>query len=196
MAIDKGTVRGVIREHAIFDSEAHPIARATLSQHKSHNSHLIPGHVKLEFPEMDSEISLTFKGIETNPHLPDALWRIPDRNMQVVDLGDFIRSRTMMQRTSPFPVQGGSSGQPRAILQQPALEAPVQSAFGPNDTFFDGSPSGNSPFEQSAEREISEPEWDTPISYSRSADENGSFEQPPSTKPAARERKRSRFWPF
>ncbi|WP_145944108.1 LolA family protein [Fuerstiella marisgermanici] len=176
------TLRGVVREHVIFDSESHTIARATLSQHQLHNGHFLPGRVKLEFPATDSEITLTFKNIDTNPHLPDELWRIPARNMQVVDLGDVIRSRSRSQLSRPgqFSPVDQPFGPPKAALQPPEFGSPVQSAFGDGGSMYDGSPSAGSGAAASEfdGREIAEPNWDTPISFRRTADENGSFEAP------------------
>ncbi len=192
------SVRGVIREHAVFDSEGRAIARAELSEHKSYGGHLIPGKVKLVFPEMDSEISLAFKRIETNPHLPDELWQIPDRNMQVVDLGDVIRSRMVPQGRGSAAEQGSPFSLPRANLQPPVFDPPPKTAFGEKDTAFDGvSPNANG--EQASEfgnNKIAEPEWATPISTSRTADDDASFQRPAPPRQEPRAPKERRLFPW
>jgi len=76
------TIRGVTHEHAVYDSEANLLVRARLSRHQSCNCYLIPSLVRLQFPQMESEITLTFEDIETNPHLPEELWRLPENSMR------------------------------------------------------------------------------------------------------------------
>lgn len=179
-------VRGVIREHAVYDSEAHPIVRAQLSHHKSYNGHRIPGSVKLEFPQMDSEISLTFKTIETNPHLSEELWKLPDRNMQVVDLGNMIRNRMATQQPGSPRTADQKSRSQQARLQPPDFDTPIQSAFSPSTTVIDGTPN--------ADQTIREPEWDAPVSHSRTVTPpRPVFDQPP-TQSGTRRRSFWQFW--
>lgn len=83
----------VVREHLIADSEANTLVQAILSDHDWHEGQLIPGCVRLDFPQMKTEIRLTFRDIETNPSLPDSLWYLPDSDVQVVDVGEIIRHK-------------------------------------------------------------------------------------------------------
>ncbi len=183
------TVRGYIREHAVYDSEAHPIVRAQLSEHKQHNGHRIPTKVKLEFPQMDSEISLTFRTIETNPHLSDELWKLPERNMQVVDLGKVVRQKLMAEGH-------GRSGDDRtfqppvARLKAPQFDEPPRTAFDADAraNSFDGAPFN--PPETTAPT-VAEPEWDLPSSGS--GIKQIGYPEKEVTKPKSGWR---RFWPF
>lgn len=151
------TVHGVVREHGVYDSEGRTIMQAKISRHRSFDGHQIPTHVKLSFPQVDAEMSLTFRGIETNPHLPDDLWKIPDKNMQVRDIGRFARE--YVQR------HGGASGSrppsqsPRVRLEQPQFDPPTRSAFRSED---------ESVFPIRSES-IEEPVWDQPASRTRQA---------------------------
>ena len=154
------TIRGVIREHALYDSEANPLVRAQLSQHQSYNGKLIPRSVKLSFPQMDSEISLSFDGIETNPHLPESLWRLPDQNLKVVDLGEVIRARLLAQQGSSYPRASQTYSPPRVRLQEPQFGQNKQSAFAVPDA---GSAMQGSDAVETPE----EPDWDAPISQTR-----------------------------
>lgn len=86
-------VHHVVREHVIADSEANVLVRAVLTDHRWKNNRLIPHCVRLDFPQMKTEIRLTFRDIETNPHLPDSLWYLPDSDVEVVDIGEIIRHK-------------------------------------------------------------------------------------------------------
>ena len=149
---------GDIREHALYDSERNPLVRAQLSGYRWYNQKRIPQSVKLMFTQMDSEMTLTFDGIETNPHLPDELWRMPDHNLKVVDLGEVIRSRMLVDRMQAPDSNSQFYQPPTARLQPPVFEQPTRSAFAP--------PSETAFLDDSAE-ELEEPDWDTPISQSR-----------------------------
>lgn len=160
------TIRGVIREHSVYDSEANPLVRAHLSRHQSFNGHLIPKLVKLQFPQMDSEITLTFEGIETNPHLSDGLWRLPDNNIKVVDVGNVIRQRYGVQygeHESAFPPVNSR----RAHLEPPVFRQNDKTALMPMESTVDGAPATPSTIEA--------PNWDTPISFSKTATASDSF---------------------
>ena len=180
-------VRGFIREHAVYDSEAHPIVRAQLSEHKQHNGHRIPTKVKLEFPQMDSEISLTFRTIETNPHLSDDLWKLPDHNMLVVDLGKVVRRK--MQSASPRSIRGNQTFQPpRPKLREPIFDEPERTAFEPADRVLDGSSFTPAPVSPS----VSEPDWDLSESESTPVQQTGHIEPAP----ARRRFGWGNLWPF
>ena len=157
------TIHGVIREHAVYDNEANPLVRAQLSRHQSYNGHLIPNMVRLQFPQMDSEITLTFEGIETNPHLPQELWRLPDNNIQVVDVGNVIRQRF----AAKFGEDKAASPQlpaRRAYLESPVFRQSEKTAVLPTETMMDGA--------ADASNSIEAPDWDTPISFRKSVDSN------------------------
>ncbi|MCP4858372.1 MAG: hypothetical protein GY903_28170 [Fuerstiella sp.] len=163
------TIRGVIREHAVYDSELNPLVRAKLSKHRSCNGHLIPEMVRLQFPQMDSEITLTFQGIETNPRLPEELWRLPDNNLQVVDVGNVIRQRFAPQ------FDKHRSASPQMPARSDYLETPVyrqddKTALLPAEPKFDSAAAGPTP--------IAAPDWDKPISFSKPARSNASLRTP------------------
>jgi hypothetical protein len=161
------TIRGVIREHAVYDSEANPLVRAQLSRHQSYNGHLIPRTVKLQFPQMDSVITLTFEGIETNPHLPEELWRLPDNNMQVVDVGNVIRQR-FAPKDGERKLESPQRSAARAYLEPPVFRQNDKTALLPTERKFDGAAAG--PISVEA------PDWDTPISFSKPVESNVSLE--------------------
>ena len=139
------TMHGVVREHSVYDSEAHPLVRAVLSGHKPHGGNLIPSCVKLQFPQMDSELALTFGNIEVNPNLPDALWRLPDHGVKVVDLGKIIRNKMLaegipfdsqeespwtektVEKSNPFADDDNAFNSPKASLQSPVFDSDDQS---------------------------------------------------------------------
>lgn len=167
-------LQGVIREHAVYDAAANPLVRALLSRHQRLDGHLIPTNVKLMFPQIDTELSLTFKNIEANPHLPDQYWHMPDKNIRVVDLGDQIRHQMMAQGLEVPAHSSSRVPAPRATLQPPVFHEPKQTAMAPEPT--------------REEEEIAEPDWDTPISYSTSAPQPAFREPPPA--------KKKRWWLF
>ena len=103
------TVEGVVREHALYDDNNRPVVRAILSSHRPHAGYLVPGHVRLTFPAKRAELTLTFNGIETNPMLPDNLWHMPEKNVQVVDLGMLARQRLMAKGHYHSPSQTAAS---------------------------------------------------------------------------------------
>ena len=163
------TIQGVIREHGVYDSEANALVRAQLSRHQRRDGILIPSCVKLLFPQMDAELALTFDGIETNPHLPDHLWHMPDKNVRVVDLGRVVRHKLIAQRRPPQH-PSGQSATPRVTLQPPVFHEPDRSVLGSDsERATDGWPSSPA--------DIDEPDWDTPISFSKSPGPAVSFEE-------------------
>ncbi len=88
------TVKGVAREHALYDSDGQALLRAQLSHHKSCRGHLIPHTVKLDFPQTETQLTLTFNGIEADCRISDAIWNPPQgRFVEHVDLGELVRSR-------------------------------------------------------------------------------------------------------
>lgn len=165
-------LQGVIREHAVYDADANPLVRAMLSRHQQLDGHLIPTNVNLMFPQIDTELSLTFKNIEANPHLPDQYWHMPDGNLKVVDLGNQIRHQLIAQGIEPPSVSHTPT--PRVSLQPPVFHQPEQTAFA-EEPLLDG-------------EEIAEPDWDTPISYTTSGTQPASYEPPPV--------KKKRWWLF
>lgn len=204
-------IRGVVREHTVYDSERNPLVRAVLDQHRVHDGHHIPVKVKLEFPQMDSEISLSFRTIETNPYLSDDIWKVPANNMRVVDLGQMLRHRFPQLRGEsgnspgsdaaakstnvPQQIFGSSDGEPLDARdeqfyppgkQNPFATPQQQTAFDPPETVFDGQPA-DTPIRRTAE-----PKWDTPISSTRVLPSSA---EDVSSKPAKRSGW-SRLWPF
>lgn len=96
-------VSGMVREHGIYDQDRNPVVRAAVTNHKSVGGHLLPRDVLIEFPRMDTELSLRFGTIETNCRLPENLWRLPEhQNVQVVDLGNHLRAE-LRQRGVQIP---------------------------------------------------------------------------------------------
>ncbi|MEZ6122145.1 MAG: hypothetical protein R3C49_03085 [Planctomycetaceae bacterium] len=187
------TYGGVVREHAIYDSEGRPLVQALLSKHKSHDGHLIPTIVRLTFPQMDTELALSFTGIETNPNLPDSLWHLPETNVTVVDLGEMARHQMMLAQHGSQETSAGNafSSRPRARLQPPVFRNPVRSAFaGESDrSAMDGTPlkltNGveEPDWATEGDAEVAEPNWETPISLPRDV---GFPDQP--TQPAGQRR--------
>ncbi len=138
------TVAGAIREHAVYDDQSNVLVRAQLSEHEPFEGRLIATKVNLDFPQMDSQISLTFDDIETNPHLPEALWSIPQgKGMEIVDLGSMLRQQLRQQgfpipdtQQEPFYTPPGirleepqfdqNSTSPNAGVSPPLMQSPVQ----------------------------------------------------------------------
>jgi hypothetical protein len=117
------TVRGVVREHAIYDSERNPLVRALLSRHRPINGHVMPQVVQLKFPQLDTELKLTFSRIETDCQLNDGLWALPRiRNTRVVDLGEMMRSQMASQYGRPqpphFATGSASRGRAKVVSMQ------------------------------------------------------------------------------
>lgn len=186
--------RRVVREHAIYDSEGHKLVSAVLGSHRWVNNQLIPHSVTLDFPQMKSEIRLTFRDIETNPNIPDALWHLPDHDLQVVDLGNLIRNKMQADQGERYVSAANDQFHPPQIqLQTPEFGSSMQ------HTDYAPSQSANettNPFaaqrysDPPAADEIPEPDWSTtPISHSR--------EIPPNNfAPAGRKPKRRFFGRF
>lgn len=202
-------VRRVIREHAIYDSEANLLVSAVLGNHRWSGDKLIPNSVTLSFPRMKSEIRLAFSDVETNPHLPDSLWHLPDHDLEVVDLGEVIRSRfapdTFPSRQEDFSsAVAETNGQyqpPQVKLQQPVFgdsgfAEPVRTVFGDDsptrhafvepstirsldDSFSSEFDGMNTTAEADA---IPEPEWSaSPISQTRAIEASSAAPAPPAS---------------
>ncbi len=172
-------LQGVIREHAVYDGRGNTLVSAELNRHQRNSGHLIPSHVKLSFPQTDTELSLSFNGIETNPHLPDQYWHMPDKHVKVVDIGDLVRHQAMAQHPAA-PYSSGRAPLPRATLQTPVFHQSNEqnrSAFAErSQRMLDGTAISEAP------TDVEEPDWDTPISFSKPAAQPASFEAPPARK--------------
>ena len=106
------TVTGVAREHALYDSEGNPLLRAQLSHHRSCSGHLMPHMVKLRFPQNETELTLEFRGIETDCRIAETVWNPPQgRFIEHVDLGELVRSR-MPKRTGVRPISHRNQAAP------------------------------------------------------------------------------------
>lgn len=160
------TVTGLPREHVIYNSEREPLIRATLKEHTSCQGYLLPRTVNLEFPELDTELTLRFNKIETNCQLPTALWTVPEkRNVRVTDLGDLVRARGPQTPSSL----------PRHMLQHAAPAAtPTDSGHStfssvqPVSEHFDSQAPPEFDQEAPADHRLTQhdpqavPNWDTP----------------------------------
>ncbi|MCA9036944.1 MAG: hypothetical protein KDA91_17535 [Planctomycetaceae bacterium] len=105
--IKVSTITGRVREHTIYDHERSPLVRATVRNHKAVNQYLLPQAVKLEFPEMDTELTIQLSRVETNCVLAESLWHVPQhRNTPVVDLGAHIRSQVAQHRPATHQAAG------------------------------------------------------------------------------------------
>ncbi len=207
------TVRGVAREHALYDSEGNPLLRAQLSHHKSCSGHLIPHLVKLSFPQTETVLTLEFKGIETDCRIADTVWNPPQgRFIEHVDLGELIRSR--MPHDPAIQLISGKKPQaaqttPNFNRHEPPLSITMrQNESAPREGALDDLPGGNGTHDDrffgNAPGE-SVPDWDD---VDRSAEsefpqhvEVEAFPSPDRphfdiTSPAATPRSRSWWFPF
>lgn len=88
------TVQGVVRRHALYDKFNEPLLIADLSDYKACGGHELPHTVQIEFPANETRMTLKFTGIETECVIAEDLWQPPTGgNIQVVDLGDMMRTR-------------------------------------------------------------------------------------------------------
>lgn len=97
---------GTVREHALYDQNRQPLLRTQLSDYKRCGGYLLPHRVRIHFPQNRTELALTFRRIETDCDIEDALWQPPTgRNIEVVDLGDVMRRNAAFRRSpgGPYP---------------------------------------------------------------------------------------------
>jgi hypothetical protein len=116
------TVQGVIRRHALYDSDAQPLLIADLSDYKSCGKHELPHTVRIDFPKTETQLTLKFSGIETGYQMAEALWQ-PPRNVEVMDLGDYVRLQ--MQHDPQFAPRGRSDS---AANADPGVKTAFNSA--------------------------------------------------------------------
>ncbi len=177
------TSNGMAREHAIYDSNRRPLIRALLDDHRSFQGHVIPGRVTLKFPEMNSELCLKFNKIETNCHLDDTFWTIPERpNVQIVDLGNVLRSHALrVPQTQPTVV--ANRGFERPLHRQNVSEGSW------NSEVERGASRGSIQLTNSSSDQA--PDWDTPVNENQqgriSAQTQATYPEP--------KRRRFSFWP-
>ena len=105
------TVLGVIRRHALYDSDAQPLLIADLSDYRSCGKHELPHTIRIDFPKTETQLTLKFSGIETGCQVAETLWQ-PPRNVEVMDLGDYVRLQ--MQHDPHFAPQGRSRSSSKA----------------------------------------------------------------------------------
>ena len=130
------TISGRVREHVIYDHERSPLIRATLKDHRTIQGYLIPRTVRLEFPAMDTELTLKFGKIETNCAMADALWCLPNhRNVQVVDLGNAIRAQLNQNPSAQTARLGNQQHQDTSPFSTASAGANAN-----NSTVIDGTP--------------------------------------------------------
>lgn len=210
------TVRGVVRRHALYDSDAKPLLIADLSDYKACKGHELPHTVHIEFPANETELTLKFHDIQTQCSIPDTLWHPPHgRNIEVVDLGDTMRRRIQhdpdmahLRNLGVVKPPGKQTvfndrqeaqwdGQIPNVVSDSRPKVPGISFAGNSeevsqiDDRFYGAASGQDSFENSGENQgASEEEFDRAI-----AEESGAPEFD-IVAPSPPVRKRSRWFPF
>ena len=125
------TVRGVICEHAVYNEDDRVVVRAELSDHQPFNSHLIPRKVVLSFPSMDTELTLTFSRIETNPQIASNMWQVPSvAGAGNIDVGELVAGYEEERRRRDQNSAGRDSGsqddevRTAATLPEPDWDTP------------------------------------------------------------------------
>lgn len=108
------TLRGVVREHALYDGDGVALLRAQLSNYRNCNGAKLPHEVKISFPTHETELTLVFNNVETNCSIPDTVWTPPrGANLEYVDLGDVVRQHLKYE---------GAHGNDKAPLAGPSVE--------------------------------------------------------------------------
>jgi hypothetical protein len=151
------TISGRVREHVIYDHERNPLVRARISEYRTVQNNLLPRRVSLEFPAMDSRLSLEFGEIEANCELPDALWNLPaDHNVKVTDLGNVVRAHAGQSGAAGLADLDSAPGINRtvALTENQVLDG---SAAGFTEPTAETEASV-----ESEEGDVCIPEWDTP----------------------------------
>lgn len=85
------TCHGVVREHALYDSEDRLVARAILSGHYLAASNVVmPRVVQLDMPAAKANLTLNLGQVEINPEkFRDGTWSTPEmRGYPALDLGE------------------------------------------------------------------------------------------------------------
>jgi hypothetical protein len=88
---------GLVREHALYNSNREHLLRAHLSDYRRCGGYRLPHHVRIEFPQHQTQLALTFRSIQADCTIEPSLWQVPEgRNLEVVDLGELVRARSRM----------------------------------------------------------------------------------------------------
>jgi len=111
-------VQGVIIQHEIFDAHGRLIAQARLEDYRSFKDSdvVLPRRVRLDWPQSDMSLVLTFNQIEVNPGSISAqIWEMPQMpGVEMVDLGQEL--------SQPRPSRTVEITRDRAV-DQPATTA-------------------------------------------------------------------------
>jgi hypothetical protein len=140
---------GLVREHALYNSNREHLLRAQLSDYRQCGGYRLPHHVRIEFPQHQTQLALTFRSIQTDCAIEPALWQVPEgRNLEVVDLGELVRARAMIPnsaapRQSPDHRQDPDPGDQTTVFHQPKPTAMDGQGFSETDDSGNGSKSGN-----------------------------------------------------
>jgi hypothetical protein len=179
------TIEGVVREHAIYDSERNPLVKAILSRHKSINGHVLPQVVQLKFPQLETELKLTFSRIETGYQLADKTWEVPrNYNADIVDLGQLMRYQMANNPSLRASVLQQSVG-PASSTPEPAvsLKSPDFARRLPNEfRAWNSLP----PDPSAGTASVDDPDWDKPV-VTASAEPD--WDDPSAIRPASNRRK-------
>lgn len=93
---------GLVREHALYNSNREHLLRAHLSDYRRCGGYRLPHHVRIEFPQHQTQLALTFRSIQADCTIEPSLWQPPEgRNLEVVDLGELVRARGMFAEPAP-----------------------------------------------------------------------------------------------
>ena len=203
------TVLGVIRRHALYDSDANPLLIADLSDYKSSGGHELPHTVHIQFPATETHLTLKFTGIETGCQIADTLWHPPQgRNMEVVDLGHVIRSRMEqdpqfarrqnLSTTAPTGSKTAFDADGRTLHDGPPVSSRTLSSQEANDIhltgderYYGAEASENSPQWDDAEEDVSREER-----FERELTEDSAIPDFDVVAPSKSVKKRSRWFPF
>ncbi|MCH2212681.1 MAG: hypothetical protein MK110_15365 [Fuerstiella sp.] len=151
----------VVREHIAFDRNGAAIVRAQLSNHQDFSGHLLPRRVRLILPVSDTELTLSFSRINTNPSIDTALWVVPrvpnGENLTLREMASRIRVAGTQQSPADRRAPGSISLRPPEFLQtrdttQTAWTQPVFTVDGtPAEPDWSDS-ADTSPFEEAGDR--------------------------------------------
>lgn len=138
------TVRGVVREHALYDGDGIALLRAQLSNYRNCSGANLPHEVKISFPTHETELTLTFNSVETNCTIPETVWTPPrGTNLEYVDVGNMVRRQLEYDRQNQWNggadrlndgnPQHGASKSTEPPIREVGAEEEVEEDYSPLD---------------------------------------------------------------
>ena len=150
-------------QHQLFDSEGRKVAQARLSHYKQTGDVQLARRIQLEWPQTKSSMTIRIGDVDVNTELAESLWELPDKQCNVVDLGEKLRHSKGLPHHTPDGHRPSREPRIGETPESGGADDPFPDFKSSNDVSFQTLTEPGTPFieDPSLDREekVDEPPW-------------------------------------